>query len=325
MLEQDKVLQNSVSPMPCFTHMFQPGAVLQVTGEDAADYLQSQCSADLAPARDNLAVYGLWLNRKGKVEGDGFILRRSDEDFLIVSYHCSSGALAEKIIANVVADEVEIKDQTIATSGLSLWGDATPEILTEIDLPWPESSSWTSQGEIIIFNGRRSRDIGFDLVGPKGKIDSLADEVRQLIVDQGGRELNANEVHFARIEAGIPAIPDEIGPNDLPQEGSLEKNSVSFDKGCFLGQEVMSRLRSMGSVKRKLWAVELLEKGVSTPWNLFLDGKLVGTLKTHYSNEDKEMGVAMLMVNEIKKVQLSGIATESHKSPSVVLLHEFIS
>ena len=56
--------------MSVFFHKYQPRAVLLVTGEDAGDYLQSQCSADLAPIRDNLATYGLWLSRKGKVDGD---------------------------------------------------------------------------------------------------------------------------------------------------------------------------------------------------------------------------------------------------------------
>ncbi|MGE4550428.1 MAG: hypothetical protein AAEJ57_03485, partial [Opitutales bacterium] len=94
--------------MSTFLHKYQPKAVLRVTGEDAGDYLQSQCSADLESTRENLATYGLWLSRKGKVEGDGFVLRRSDEDFLIVSYLCPGDVLREKILANVIADEVEI-------------------------------------------------------------------------------------------------------------------------------------------------------------------------------------------------------------------------
>ncbi len=311
--------------MSIFLHKYQPRAVLRVTGEDAGDYLQSQCSADLSPTHDNLAAYGLWLSRKGKVEGDGFVLRRDDENFLIVSYYCPPDALLEKLLANVIADDVEIEDQTSATSGLSIWGDAIPEFLTQADLPCPDSNRWTDRGGIMIFAGRRSRTNSFDLVGPKAKIDSLVDELGPLVIDQDGRELDAIEVHFTRIDAGIPAIPDEIGPNELPQEGSLAKDAVSFEKGCFLGQEVMARLHSLGSVQRKLWAVELLENGVSAPSDLFLEGKLVGTLKTHYSNGDKEIGVAMMKINKSEKSQLKGISTESHKSPSVILLHEFIS
>ncbi|MFP6855274.1 MAG: hypothetical protein VB980_05775, partial [Opitutales bacterium] len=93
-------------------HTYQPQAVLRVSGEDAFDYLQSQCSADLASAQPNFATYGLWLSRKGKVEGDGFVLKAADDDFLVVSYHCPGERLSEKILANAIADEVEIEDLT---------------------------------------------------------------------------------------------------------------------------------------------------------------------------------------------------------------------
>ena len=311
--------------MSNFLHKVQPNAVLRVTGEDAGDYLQSQFSADLKATRENLATYGLWLSRKGKVEGDGFVLRRSDEDFLIVSYLCPGEVLREKILANVVADEVEIEDRTLQCSGISVWGEDITDLLEKLGMPCPRESAWTNRGEIHAFEGRRSRDTGFDLVGPIEKIAPLGDEAHALVTEQGGRELDENEVHLARIDARIPSIPDEIGPNDLPQEGFLEKDAVSFDQGCFLGQEVMARLRSLGGVQRKLWVVECREKGLSTPSELFVEGKFAGTLKTRYSNEDKEIGVAMMRIKKTESSVLYGISTKENTTPSIFLLHEFKS
>jgi len=113
-----------------------------VTGEDAGDYLQSQYSADLEATQENLATYGLWLSRKGKVEGDGFVLRRSDEDFLIVSYLCPGEVLREKILANVVADEVEIEDRTLQCSGISVWGEKITDLLDHVLMGLLEPSSF---------------------------------------------------------------------------------------------------------------------------------------------------------------------------------------
>ena len=296
-----------------------------MTGEDASDYLQSQFSADLSPVGENLATYGLWLSRKGKVEGDGFVLRGPEDEFLIVSYFCPSQELREKILANVIADEVEIEDQTELCSGISIWGEQVAALFGELTLPCPQSSNWKAQGEIRVFEGRRSRNNGFDLVGPKEEITRLSEKMLPLVTEKGGCEFGANEVNLVRIDARIPSIPCEIGPNDLPQEGSLEKDAISFEKGCFLGQEVMARLRSMGGVQRGLWAVESHEIGLSTPSDLFLEGKPVGTLKTRYSNEDKEIGVAMLRINKVKGNHLQGISTKPNEEPSIFLLHDFIS
>ena len=309
--------------MSIFLHKFKPGAVLRVTGEDAGDYLQSQCSADLTPSHENLATYGLWLSRKGKVEGDGFVLRNSDEDFLIISYHCSSEALRQKIIANAIADDVEIEDQSLLCSGISIWGEGVTHLMEKLSRPLPQQSNWTAMGTIRVFPGRRSRENGFDLVGPTEAIIPLLDEMRSLVTEQGGCELDENEVHFARIDQRIPSIPDEIGPNDLPQEGFLEKKAVSFDKGCFLGQEVMARLRSLGGVQRRLWVVKPMKTGLSAPSELFVEGRPAGLLKTRYSKGDKEIGAAMLRIKYVQKAIINGISTEPNEKPSIVLLHEF--
>ncbi len=311
--------------MSQFLHKYQPEAVLHVTGEDAAEYLQSQCSADLESKRDNLSTYGLWLSRKGKVEGDAFVLRRSSEDFLLVSYHCPGDALRKKILSNAVADEVEIEDHTTKWSGISLWGSGVSDLLDALDAPCPQESTWAKRGKIHIFGGRRSRSTSLELVGPLEDVDQLVDEARILVDEKGGRELGSNEVHLARIDARIPSIPEEIGPEELPQEGFLEKDAVSFEKGCFLGQEVMARLRSLGGVQRNLWLVECRKKGLPTPSELFLEDKLAGILKTRYLNGDKEIGVAVLGIKKTEKARLQGISTRPNTSASVFLLHEFKS
>ncbi|MFP6900780.1 MAG: hypothetical protein VCA36_07530 [Opitutales bacterium] len=309
--------------MSTFLHLFKPNAVLGVEGDDAGEYLQSQFSADLSEHPDRLAAHGLWLSRKGKVEGDGFVLRNADESFLIVSYHCPSKALGKKIMANVIADEVEIEDKTSSSKGLSLWGKAVEKLLAKLNLPCPATGTWEETENIKIYEGRRARGRGFDLIGKRAEIEALAIAFNPLIEDLGGQELDEIDVHFARIEAGIPAIPDEIGPNELPQEGFLEKKSVSFEKGCFLGQEVMARLRSMGGVQRKLWAVEIGEKGLSAPAEIFVEDQLAGFLKTRYSKADKEIGVALIKRSSIERALSRGVSTKPNATPNIQLLHEF--
>jgi hypothetical protein len=95
------------------------------------------------------------------------------------------------------------------------------------------------------------------------------------------RELSPEEVARRRIEAGIPAVPVDLGPGDLPNEGGLEADAISYTKGCYLGQEVMARLKSMGQVRRRLVRVAIVAKKIPPlPAPLFLGERQVGELRS---------------------------------------------
>jgi hypothetical protein len=84
-----------------------------------------------------------------------------------------------------------------------------------------------------------------------------------------------------RIEAGIIRVPEDIGPGELPNEGGLEKEAISYSKGCYLGQETVARLRAMGQVRRSLYRIrgrgDLPSSGSVA---LFQSGRRVGELRS---------------------------------------------
>jgi folate-binding protein YgfZ len=92
--------------------------------------------------------------------------------------------------------------------------------------------------------------------------------------------LTSIEVEAWRLRAGVPAIPAEVGPEDLPNEAGLDDVAISYTKGCYLGQEVMARLKSMGRVRRQLMRVVAgALVSVPTPAPLFQGEKKVGELR----------------------------------------------
>ena len=113
----------------------------------------------------------------------------------------------------------------------------------------------------------------------------------------GWRELSADEMARRRIEAGIPAVPADLGPGDLPNEGGLEADAISYTKGCYLGQEVMARLKAMGTVRRRLvrvaWAGEEI---LTLPAALFLGARQVGELRSA-APEAKGGAIGLAMVS----------------------------
>jgi len=246
--------------------------VLSVTGEDAFTYLQSQFSNDLQRDVEQPVTYGLFLNRKGKVQADSFILRRDEEAFLLVSYFADPAQLRAIVEANLIADEVEIEDVSDRRQLVTLWGDET---LLDAYLPSP--GSFRELNGALTFRGRRMAGPHVEALVPANQfwpdddapMDSGADSIEML-----------NALNARRIRDGLPAVPFDIGPDDLPQEGGdLACAAVSYTKGCYLGQEVMARLHAMGKAQRALFRIRV-EGPANCHDPVFAGEKKVGEIRS---------------------------------------------
>ncbi len=278
--------------------------MLRVTGEDAPTFLQSQFSNDLRRgASGHPVTYGLWLDRKGKVRADSFILRLGEEDFLIVSYYCGAALLRGIVEENIIADDVEVEDLTPNASLLSCWG---PGALNALERGGRAAGSFFRLEGDYLFAGRRSAQ-------PCAELLSIDDEINpKLFLTVGDwQPATADEAEAERIRSGIPRIPVDIGPGDLPQEGTLEKSAVAFNKGCYLGQEVMARLHAMGRVNRGLYRVTF--DGAppeSLPAEILAGEKSAGELRSAFTGDGQTVGLALLKhraVEEGSALTLGGV------------------
>ena len=93
-----------------------------------------------------------------------------------------------------------------------------------------------------------------------------------------------HELEYLRLQENLFRPGLEIGDTEFPQEGGLEEKSVDFDKGCYLGQEVMARIHAMGKVRKQAVAVRGTGKP-ELPCPLLDQGKPVGTLKSQFSSK----------------------------------------
>ncbi len=273
-------------------HPYRPAAWIRVTGEDAHSFLQSQFSNDLNGMEIGRVVYGLWLNHKGKVHGDSFILRVGEKEFRLMSYATPGQVIGDKLGAFIVADDVELVQETDQVAAISFLFDG--------DAGWSEAYAREGdsggrmgemEGDIFIFPGRRHRGEGFDLVGKPASIRGFLDRLgKGKFKDY---RLGEDDLEAIRILHGIPAIPKDIGSGELPQEGKLEDGAVSFTKGCYLGQEVMSRLHSMGQVKRHL---ALVKADRELPYGAPVRSgtKKVGLVKTGIDFRDQYLALALI-------------------------------
>ena len=137
-----------------------------------------------------------------------------------------------------------------------------------------------------MFRGRRDAGECWEWLAPRGTLPPIQDE---------RVELSSKTLESIRMEAGVPAVPVDLGPGDLPHEGGLDQVAVSYSKGCYLGQEVMARLRT-GKIRRRLFRVAgagLPPEGRPTP--LFQAGRRCGELRSAVPDATGGwLGLAML-------------------------------
>ncbi|MBK9990259.1 MAG: folate-binding protein [Verrucomicrobia bacterium] len=270
--------------------VYRPAAVLKITGEDAFSFLQGQFTQDLRPcAEGRSSAYGLWINQKGKVLADSFVLKRGVE-WLVVSLFSPEVVIRERLESYIIADDVMIEGVTAQWSGLSVLGVGSAEVLAAAGAITPNEHAWVAAGGGVVSNGRRTAGQSWEWLYPLA-----GDSPVGLLRATGAQEISAGELERLRIGAGIPAVPRDIGPEDLPNEGGLERDAISYTKGCYLGQEVMARLKSMGQVRRRLLRVEGLGAvPADLPVPLFAAGKKLGELRSAVNVGEGFIGLAMI-------------------------------
>ena len=200
-----------------------PRLLLRLSGADALRYLNGQVTRDLGRLREGEAVACCLLTPKGKLCAT-LLVRREGEDFVLEADCFLEEILLPRLERYLVADDVVITAEP-DPSGVHLFGPLAAEE------PWSQLP-----GISVERLGVPGRDLELS-VAASGILPPLLD---QLVVET------------LRIERGIPRWGRELTGEILPPEALLDRTHIDYDRGCYPGQETISRLRSIGRVNRIL-------------------------------------------------------------------------
>ena len=255
---------------------YEPACVLKVEGPDAAVFLQGQFTNDLRDLKPGSSVYGLWLDRRGRVIGDSHVAKDPGDGFWIVSLGTAAAAIAAHLQAHIIADDVTVDDRTDGALGLTLLGPGSGQRLL------------APEGVIVVFPGRRGGSESWEWILDRSRAGAALEAAADLPT------ASAAQMERLRILAQVPAVPADIGPGDLPNEGALDRDAISYSKGCYLGQEVMARIKSRGRLRRRLVRVEGAGAPPAVPAALWLDGRRQGELRSSAADGAGFVGLALV-------------------------------
>jgi folate-binding protein YgfZ len=279
--------------------------VVVVRGPDATSFLQSLVSQDLDAVTDGNGAHSLLLSPQGKLEVDFRALRVADEWWL----DCDPGfgaRFTERLGRYRIRVDVTIEDRTAGSARLEVRGpEAAARVAAAISVDVPDANhSHTAWGACRVVRADWSTMQGVDIVGPGDEVRGA----RDLLLAAGIEPFAPGAYEVVRIDAGVPRLGVDIDGATIPQEAFLERDAVSFTKGCFLGQELVCRIDSRGHVNRFLRHVDVegsILPDVGAP--VVLDDREVGVLTSIAPVADGTRAVGLAMVR--REVELPAPVT----------------
>ena len=225
---------------------------IRATGEDRARLLHAMTTNQVETLQPGEGCYAFFLNAQGRILADVNLLCFEDH-FLLDTEPETRTKVYEHLDRYIIADDVTLEDQTDRIVTLAVEGPSAAAALAELGAPAPEapySSVPWSYGTVARLDttGRG----GFFLMIPMDEKTA----VTALLTKAGVPAATAEDARIVRIENGRPRFGEEITERYLVQEtGQLQ--AVNFNKGCYLGQEIVERVRSRAQIHRVLRRLEI--------------------------------------------------------------------
>src|SRR5256886_13928794 len=244
---------------------------LRVSGSDRLRFLNGQLTNDIRKATDTTALEACVLNAKGKMEAHLFVHAKADSFILDADAQLES-SLQARLERYIIADDVQIEDVTAQLSIFHVIG--TPG----------SSFSFATRAVSINRFGPQGRDIWSE----GAEHDQLAAELAKEF-----EFCDANCAEVFRIEQGIPRWGRELTGDIIPIEANLEQRCIDYDKGCYIGQETISRMKMSGQRNKQLCGLVSLKNIPLNPGaRLTVEGKDVGWITSATRSGDREIALA---------------------------------
>lgn len=230
-------------------------AIWWIGGRDRVQYFHNITSNDIKGLAEGHGTLALLLNPQGRILAELEIYALPEK--LLVRSHASQ---RERTLATlkkyIISSKVEVDDGTERMGSFDIEGPKALEVLrqlTEIENIPPMGIRETAiDGHTcwVICRGYFGA-MGTEIIAPRDSLAALWRKALAALRSVGGAPIGMAALNALRLEAGEPWFPADFNDAMIPHEAAIENTHVSFNKGCYTGQEIVERVRSRGHVNRK--------------------------------------------------------------------------
>ena len=257
-------------------HAAQRGLVV-FTGADRQSFLHRMLTNDTNALTPGRGVRAFLLGKTGRIVADMVLLHEADRTLAVLD-RCDAPILAAELDRYLFADDVQIRDASSAADQLSLHGPQAaillamavgdPAVVGELEALEPDAHRMlTIAGvDVVVYRRDETGSLGLHVIASDAPLQPVFESLATIVgglkpnLDQTqgpgpkreivGRGMGWLAYNTARIEAGTPLFHIDFGTDCLPAETGVLDDAVSFKKGCYLGQEIVARMHSLGHPKR---------------------------------------------------------------------------
>lgn len=249
--------------------LFKSAFVFFVEGRDSTRYLQARLTNDVKKLQINSCIPAAALTAQGKIEGLFRVLKQSETQYYLISDGGNPESQLKALSRFIVADRVTITDVT------NDWGV----------IYLSESNNLEMSQDEFVYPSKRASANGLDILIKKSALPD-----RLILLSRQGSEMSSDSFHVKRVHLKIPQFGEEFQDNMLFSECLID-DAISFQKGCYVGQEVIEKIDSRGEAPRILLACTSESQNVSKGSKVLDNSdEKVGEVISWYSSTDSNAG-----------------------------------
>ena len=255
-----------------------------VRGKGVKQKLDFLTSNSLDKLRSGKVQYNLLINEKGGVKDDVTIYMIEEDEYFL----CVNSANRQKVVDWLSSWDIPVEDWTFQSVQIALQGkEAEAKIKKFFEVNGLKRYNFVRLGDVIVSRTGYTGEDGFEIYAPTDVGKEIFAELIKEVMPCG---LGARDV--LRIEAGLPLYGHEISEDISPLSANLDR-FVSKDKE-FIGKKAMLEKE----VKRKLFGLEMLEKGVPREgYEIYCNGKAIGVVSSGTFSPTNKKGIALCFVD----------------------------
>ncbi len=296
-------------------------AQIDVAGKDRVRWLHNMVTNNVRDLAVNHGNYNFVLNAQGRILGDMYIFNRG-ESLVLQTDSNQVEPLTTAMKRYIIMDKVEFTPAGPTLTALGVCGPEAANVLT------------TAGIDVSGMSPLELRDLTLDgvavtlIAGPEKKPNwfeiwldpAKAQDVWTRLIGAGAQPVGAQALEMWRVLRGIPNYGQDIRERDLPQE-TEQANALNFTKGCYIGQEIVERIRSRGHVHRQFTGFEFtgampeLEKTEADRRAL---AEITSLVRVPTASGDRNLGLGYVRreaLGESDEIEVNGVAARVVELP----------